>query len=68
VRPLREYFTPATAPEYDGTSDEKARRLRELMERQWSYPGVINPRRRNRFVMPINLGGTRGYYDDICPE
>ncbi|WP_316176537.1 MULTISPECIES: hypothetical protein [unclassified Bradyrhizobium] len=45
-----------------------ARELRELMERVWNAPGVKNAKRLNRFAMPMRLGGTHGYEDDICAE
>lgn len=47
---------------------KRAAELRRLMEAQWQRPGCKKARGRCRWAMPMRLGGSWGYHDDICGE
>ncbi len=47
---------------------ERAARLRELMEAKWREPQVTNAHRRCKWIMPMELGGSHGYRNNICDD
>lgn len=42
--------------------------LRRAMQRKWDAPGVINAKRFNKFVLPMSMGSSYGYQDDIAAD